>query len=196
MADRKCSVEGCVKPLKHVRLRLCAAHLARLRRYGHPTASPRGTAEQRLWRRVNKDGPIPGYAPHLGPCWLWTGYLHSPEAGGYGRLTVDGREVLAHRYAYELLVGPIPGGLPLDHLCRVTLCVNPAHLEPVTHAVNIHRGFSIQAFNARKTHCIRGHEFTPENTLIRPEGGRRCRICTRRTQAAYKQRQREAAMAA
>ena len=175
-----------------LRHRLCAAHLARLQRYGNATASPIKTAEERFWANVNKNGPVPAYRPALGPCWLWTASVHRKK-GGYGRLGVNGRYVLAHCFAYELLVGPVRDGLELDHLCRVTRCVNPAHLEPVTHAVNMDRGISIQAINGRKTHCDHGHEFTPENTLRRPDGGRRCRTCNNRIQAAYKQRKREAA---
>lgn len=83
---------------------------------------------------------------------------------------------MAHRMAYEELVGPIADGLQIDHLCRVRCCVNPAHLEPVTQAENIRRGVSPTAANRRKTHCKHGHEFTTENTRLVPEG-RICRRC-------------------
>lgn len=89
-------------------------------------------------------------------CWLWTGALN---ASGYGVFGVDGRTVYAHRYAYAALVGPIPDDLELDHLCRVTRCVNPFHLEGVTRTENL-----LRRVLKSKTHCIRGHEFTPENT--------------------------------
>ena len=70
-------------------------------------------------------------------CWLWTA---STVTGGYGRFRYLGKLMLAHRAAYEMLIGPIPAGLVIDHLCRTRRCVNPSHMEPVTQAVNISRG--------------------------------------------------------
>jgi hypothetical protein len=115
-------------------------------------------------------------------CWEWGGERNE---NGYGRTHRGGRYIGAHRAVYELLVGPIPEGLVLDHLCRNPPCVNPAHLEPVTNKTNILRGVGVGAVNAQKTHCIRGHEFTPENIRwIAPNwpGGaerRACRTCRR-----------------
>ena len=104
-------------------------------------------------------------------CWNWTKYL-TPD--GYGKANAGGGRhgVLAHRWAYETFVGPIPDGLTLDHLCRNRACCNPEHLDPVTMTVNIKRGS-----RATKTHCKHGHEFTPENTLRKPNGTRKCREC-------------------
>jgi len=111
---------------------------------------------------------------HDGDCWLFTGAL---SGNGYGYVSVGHtRLVRAHRAVYEALVGSIPDGTELDHLCRRPACVNPAHLEPVTHRENMARGSQ-----AHKTHCKHGHEFTPENTYIRPNGTRKCRACNRET---------------
>jgi hypothetical protein len=123
-------------------------------------------------------------------CWLWTAYV---MPNGYGTFRLprssygtfkDGKSmVLAHRFAYEALVGPIPDGASIDHLCRVRHCVNPEHLEPVTQRINVLRGESGPAHNARKTHCKRGHELTPDNVAIRTlrDGGpsRVCITCRR-----------------
>jgi len=111
---------------------------------------------------------------------------------GYGRFTVSGNEpvvrVNAHRFAYELLVGPIPKGLTLDHLCRNRGCVNPAHLEPVTSKVNTLRSpIQVAATNARKTHCPEGHPLVEGNLIVWQfkRGKRSCLICKRRQMREY-----------
>lgn len=107
-------------------------------------------------------------------CWEWLGGK-TPE--GYGMFRPGGADrnnVGAHRWAYQTFKAPIPAGFDLDHLCRNPGCVNPAHLEPVTTRTNINRG---RRYNAEKTHCIRGHAFTPENTRIGKRGNRICRRC-------------------
>ncbi|WP_294567588.1 HNH endonuclease signature motif containing protein [uncultured Arthrobacter sp.] len=114
-------------------------------------------------------------------CWLWA---DAPVPQGYGRFyypgmaKVEGGYEYAHRVAHELFVGPIPSATEIDHLCRVRLCVNPAHLEAVDKDENILRGESPPAHNARKTHCLRGHAFDSRNTYVRPDGGGRvCMAC-------------------
>ena len=126
-------------------------------------------------------------------CWIWTGAKRggSPREGHYGGLSVGGKQMYAHRYVYELLVGPIPHGLVVDHLCRVRRCVNPAHIEPVTERENLIRGNGVSGINSRRTHCAQGHEFTPENTHIDPRGHRRCRTCNRVYLARWHARRRE-----
>lgn len=130
----------------------------------------------------------------LDGCWLWTGTLNHLGYGTTSDASTGRKHVLAHRLVYETMVGPIPEGLTLDHLCRVRRCVNPSHLEPCTLTENLRRGESPSARNARKTHCIRGHEFTIENTYMgrghRGEPRRYCRTCVL---AAAKQRRDEKA---
>lgn len=131
-----------------------AAHTDAGRRYRRKRGiGPRVTRPplERFWEKVEKTDS----------CWLWTAAL---SQDGYG-LFRDGRSQSAHRWLYKQLVGEIPDGLQLDHLCRVRNCVNPAHLEPVTLAENARRG--------RLTHCKRGHELTPENTYVQ----RACKLC-------------------
>lgn len=121
-------------------------------------------------------------------CWLW---MAGRQPNGYGRLRLDGKAVYAHRFAYELLIGPIPKGLQIDHLCRVRHCVNPTHLEPVTHRENTLRGEAITAIHARKTHCPQGHPYDAGNTYREPlrPWGRACRECKRIRVREYRAKQ-------
>lgn len=130
----------------------------------------KGTETERFWAKVDK-----GHNPD--DCWVWQAYV---LPNGYGLFTFShrgaGRNKYAHRFAYELMVGPIPDGLELDHLCRNRPCVRPSHLEAVTHIVNIGRGLK-----AAKTHCVNGHLFDLFNThyVYKPRNGRVCRTCVR-----------------
>jgi hypothetical protein len=153
----------------------CDMHYQRWRKHGDPTAVTErwASAEDRFWANVVKGAE--------GDCWIWTG----GKAGGtgYGQIHAGGCSHLAHRFAYELLVGPIPSGLTLDHVkargCTSRACVNPAHLEPVTNRENILRGDGASARAARVTHCPHGHPYNAENTALKADGSRRCKTCHR-----------------
>lgn len=121
------------------------------------------TVEQRFWGKV--DGG------EVAECWEWLG----TRSNGYGRFVGGGgRRVIAHRWAYESLIGPIPDGLHLDHLCRNRACVNPWHLDPVTTQVNVRRS---PITNGNLTHCRRGHPFDAENTYVYTSDDVRRRVC-------------------
>lgn len=180
-----CAVDTCARPV--LARGYCRPHYDRHKEYGDPLAgppirrdlpprerpqpSPRLTSEQRFWVKVAKTDT----------CWLWTGQK-TKAVNGYGLFRAGGQQVVAHRWAYEHEVGPIPAGMNLDHLCRTRLCVRPDHLEPVTPYENMMRGVSFAAQQKKQTHCKRGHEFTPENTSLANKGrSRRCKTCRRAT---------------
>lgn len=124
-------------------------------------------------------------------CWPWLGALF---VRGYGQLRDNDTQRVGHasRYVYQRLVSAIPDGLELDHLCRQHDCVNPSHLDPVPHRINVLRGESPSAQNARKVACKHGHPFSPENTRIVAASRRVCKQCRRVANRAYKQRRRAA----
>lgn len=135
---------------------------------------------ERFWEKVDRRGP--------NECWMWL----AGKSYGYGHFRAQGhpkRSIGAHRVAYELLVGPIPPGLTLDHFrmnpgprnapCSKA-CVNPAHLEAVTRQINTIRcETSISVVNAKKTTCPAGHEYDDENTYVSADNCRFCRACHR-----------------
>lgn len=124
-------------------------------------------AEVRFWKFV---GPTDANG-----CWPWIGILNF---GGYGQFWYDNKQGMAHKYSYRLHHGHIDESLTIDHLCRNRRCVNPTHLEQVSMRENRLRGESPTAINYRKTHCPKGHEYTPENTCV-VAGKRHCRTCQR-----------------
>lgn len=133
---------------------------------------PRPTIEQAFWERANK--------VRADNCWLWSGAINDD---GYGIL----RRKSAHRFSYEMHFGAIPKGMEIDHICCVRSCVNPRHLEVVSHTENVRRSWDrgqrehlrdrLGVSQAAKTHCSHGHEYSIENTRIDEAGRRRCRQC-------------------
>ena len=129
---------------------------------------------KRLLAKVTHDGS---------GCWVWKANRHYL---GYGRIQVEGSSRYAHRVSYELFVGPIPEGLTIDHLCRNRSCVNPKHLEPVTHAEDMARSAP-----ATKTHCKNGHPLSGPNLYVNATSGRRqCRACMVVARARYEEKRR------
>lgn len=114
-------------------------------------------------------------------CWLWT--AATTGTAGYGSFQLARRRsVNGHSWYWQQVNGPVPKGLELDHLCGVRRCVNPDHLEPVTHLENVRRGRSAASNRARAklNKCRRGHDLTPENTYVAPgTGKRKCLTCRR-----------------
>lgn len=139
----------------------------------------------RFWVKVTPAGG--------GECWLWTAGLVS---SGYGKFKIEGKHYLSHRLAYFELIGEIPADLQLDHRCRVRICCNPYHLEPVPRVVNILRGVGAPAVNARRLTCLHGHPLAGENLALRMRDGlqrRVCRTCQQGADARYKARLRRVA---
>ena len=130
----------------------------------------------RFWKKVNEEAS---------GCLTWQAHLNQ---GGYGRFRVGNRMVLAHRFSYESMVGPVPEGLELDHLCRNRACVNPEHLEPVTRAVNQQRSPLLGDLNRNKTHCKRNHPYDESNTHTTAAGTRACKECDRLKHALARER--------
>ena len=130
------------------------------------------SAEDRFWPQVLM----------VENCWQWIGTVN---AQGYGHFWGGDKPRSAHRWAYEHFRGPIPEGLEIDHLCRNPGCVNPEHLEPVTPKENMRRGI-----RATRTHCLKGHEYTPENTRRNGRGTRVCRTCALAFQSRWAKQKR------
>lgn len=139
--------------------------------HGQRRESVRASVKERFWAKVAKGEG----------CWNWTASLSST---GYGQFSIRHRPYLAHRLVYQMTRGPIPKGMQIDHLCRNKKCVNPQHLEIVTPAENLRR-VPVRRDQTgprpwlRKSHCRRGHEFTPATERIKKDGRRVCRLCER-----------------
>lgn len=184
--QRTCDIEGCTNA--HKARGWCDPHYRRWKRHGDPlTSRPprrRHPSPRMRWDKVA--------FLHPAGCWLWRG---RPDRHGYGRIgwrIEDGKkETGAHRVAYMRLIGEIPDGLTLDHLCRNKLCVNPLHMEPVTARENVRRGYpGRRPRRGLGTVCKYGHMLTAENLYVTPAGYATCRECNRQRCRAYKERRR------
>ena len=158
---KTCSVDDCDS--RAVARGFCMHHYHQWRSE-HPEYVPEHpSAIDRIFSRLARDGD----------CWIYTG---GTNGSGYGHINIDGHKHYTHRVVYEHLVGSIPDGLELDHLCRHPACCNPSHLEPVTHSINGLRGKSGWGMNGGK--CDRGHNITDTaNVYVRQDGRRECRTC-------------------
>lgn len=176
MKEAICSIDGCDRSVSS--RGWCSMHWQRWRKHGDPhILRNRIPVIEKIRARIREDES---------GCWIWTGTI---DASGYGKFYNPATQAdgLAHRLSYEAALGPIPSGLTLDHLCRITRCVNPAHLEPVTLEENIRRAART------KTHCVNGHPFDEANTGKKPGGVRRCLTCHREQQREYSRRRRNGA---
>lgn len=156
----------------------CSRHYQRLLITGSPTGTNRTPAEVRFFGKVEPDGE----------CWRWTAGHDQSGYGMFSDKTISQWSVRAHRWSYMHMIGEIPEGLQLDHLCRNRWCVNPWHLEPVTGAVNTSRGHDAR----RSNECRNGHPYNGANTYVNPKGSRVCRICSAASRKRYETKLQEA----
>lgn len=188
MSDRTCcSFDGCTK--RTVARGLCRGHYSQ-QWNGKPLAPLKETRQSAPVRFFTK-------VAQRGDCWVWTG---AKTPCNYGNFGDQGKTWRAHRWSYEYMVGPIPDGLQLDHLCRNRLCVNPAHLDPVPSVVNNNR-VPDENRNQPWERCSRGHLLDEANTYVAPKAysdrtniNRTCKTC--RSEAQRRHRERKKARAA
>lgn len=170
MARRRCRVPGCERDNRS--RGLCPTHRIIEDRYGDPEYP--WIERDRFFERVDATGD----------CWEWK---LGKDKDGYGKYKRGNTTHRAHRFAWELMVGPIPDGFVIDHLCKNTSCVNLDHLEPVTWAENLYRGESIQAHHAKRVLCQRGHDAW----IVKADGYRACRECSNERRRERRARAKE-----
>jgi hypothetical protein len=142
-----------------------------------------------VWRLDRRIAQLMKRGRREGACLIWTG----KTAHGYAQTTWQGVPRYVHVIAYELAHGPVPDGMEVDHECNRRACFEATHLRAMTHRDNVLRSETAPpAVNARKTHCPRGHGYTPSNTYVAPNGSRQCRACWPIKAKARRQSQRGA----
>jgi len=169
--EKTCLIYRCLKSAGS--LGLCSAHRSTFYRHGNPFEKTRkvflGTNKNRFLKNVKKTKS----------CWIWVSHK---STGGYGTFYVwktaenKGGSKLAHRWAFENWVSPIPKGLEIDHICKIRNCVNPKHLRIVSHLENMHASNTLASLNSNKTHCPNGHKYEAPNILW-DKNSRKCKIC-------------------
>lgn len=159
----------------------CGGQTPPAKTHGPRTQTYKGVPNRYLAGHQNRSSlSLQNYVVNEHGCWIWQGQL----TNGYGRVKISGRKKSAHRVLWEKANGrPVPPGLQMDHLCRVTECVNPDHVEPVTSQENIRRRDQARGKGVYATSCSRGHLFDAKNTRDSADGRRVCRTC-RRLEAA------------
>ena len=167
-----CSFSGC--PHIEYARKLCHGHYEQ-KRIGKGLVELYNPVHRRFWTKVE--------VLSIKSCWLWRGTIDSK---GYGVVRINQQSFRAHRVAYELLVGNIPSGLCIDHLCRTRSCVNPIHMEVCTPKENSFRGVGPAAINRRKTYCIHGHSLNEGNMKVTSRGWRVCLVCVRARKVKYR----------
>ena len=174
--NTQCSVPGCERKPHGA---LCPVHRWRLKKHGNVdrVSVIRGDDERRFLTKIAESGT----------CWVWLG---ERTREGYGRFAIRSRNRSAHRWFYERRFGSLPDGLELDHLCRNKSCVNPMHLEPVTHSENVRRAGTA---NGRKTHCPHGHPYEGDNLMLTKHGHRFCRACLQERNRKWTAKQKQEA---
>lgn len=190
-ARPECLIEGCTKRAFNLAKGWCSMHYARWQRHGD-TAT--------VYRRHDPGGPVERFwakvviGEHADDCWGWLGTI---DGRGYAHLRVGTGPVLAHRFAYRLIVGSLDDDLTLDHechnrdleclggVCAHRACTNPGHLVETDIWTNTRNGRSPSAINAKKSHCIRDHPFDESNTYWASDGSRACRACHRAHQQRW-----------
>lgn len=151
---------------------------------GERTATPIVVGNCMSWRLTLNLPELPdqlALSLEVGDCWLWMG---RKDKHGYGTVWWENRRQLVHRLVWQMLVGTIPDGLQIDHLCRVRSCTNPDHLDVVTHTTNVRRS----PFYAG-SHCRKGHLYDVANTYWRGDR-RECRACKRERRRRWRLRQK------
>lgn len=172
-----CTAPSC--PLKHYSKGHCRLHYVRLRDYGSLDAPAVPSVSERFWAKVNKNGSVPEGQPDLGPCWVWGSYTSGPPPS----FNLGDRTMSARRWAWIDANGAESAeGLAVIALCRNKGCVRLSHL-----AVGDDDAKARNSSWSMQTHCLRGHEFTPENTHVKNGNHRQCRACRRNRANQWRQ---------